>query len=279
MLTKGHFFMQCCSALFIVFLLSGCDPMELKVSQEKAPAQDISSQCSKAINSHRILFAHMSVGNDILAGLALAAAPVQVPIAIQEINAGASPAAGGSAGISHFKIGANAQPLQKIAKFKEFLLSNNNGQAFDLVGIKLCYVDIKQKTDIQAVMHEYAALVREVKDRYPHITFVHFTVPLTTHYRGLKSRVKHLIFGDQDNIKRNAYNELLCETFKDQAVIDIARIESTFADGSRSEHSFFQTRHYSLIPAYTTDGGHLNDAGKRIVAVYFAEGLCKALPH
>jgi lysophospholipase L1-like esterase len=272
---RGSFFIQCFSAVFFI-ILSGCDSMESKVSMERAPAKSIPAECTRALNGHRILFAHMSVGYDIMAGLALAAGPSQEKIAIQEIDAG-SPADSRSSGISHIKIGANAQPLRKLAGFRQYLLSNNNGQAFDLVGIKLCYVDIKQATDIHAVLQEYAALVKDVTARYPHIKFVHFTVPLTTHSRDLKSRIKHLILGDQDNIRRNAYNEILSETYKNQAVIDIARLESTFSDGSRMEHSFFQTRHYSLIPAYTTDGGHLNDTGKRIVAAPFAEGLCKAL--
>ena len=65
-------------------------------------------------------------------------------------------------------------------------------------------------TDVHALLNAYTALVKEVTERYPHIKFVHFTVPLTAHYSSLKNRIKHIILGDQDNIKRNAYNELLC---------------------------------------------------------------------
>jgi len=275
MLAKYCFFIQCCSTVFFIFL-SGCNPMESKPGKEGAPPRSIAPECVQALNGHRILFAHMSVGNDILSGLAAANSTLKEQIAIQEIDPG-SAAGSRSAGISHFKIGANAQPLKKFANFKKFLLSDNNGQAFDLVGLKLCYVDITAATDIHAVFNEYAAVVKAVTERYPHITCVHFTVPLTTHYRNLKSRIKHVVLGDQDNIKREAYNELLSETYKNQAVIDIARIESTFSDGSRMEHAYFKARHYSLIPAFTTDGGHLNDAGKSSVAAFFAEGLCTAL--
>ncbi len=250
--------------------------MESEVSQEKSFETSISTECIKTINSHRILFAHMSVGDDILSGLALENSTLKEQIAMHKVEA-VSQIDPQKSGISHIAIGANAQPLQKLSNFRQFLFSNNNGQSFDLVGIKFCYVDITHTTDIQAVLNEYTALVKDVKKRYPYITFVHFTVPLTTHYRNLKSRIKHVILGDQDNIKRNTYNELLHEAYKNDEIIDIAGIESTYADGNRMRHSYFQTSHYSLIPAYTTDGGHLNDLGKKRAASPFAEGLCKAL--
>ena len=218
----------------------------------------------------------MSVGNDILSGLASENSTLKEQIVIQSIDADIA-SRSHNTGISHIEIGANAQPLQKLSNFRQFLFSNNNGGSFDLVGIKFCYVDITQTTDIHALLKEYTALVKEVKERYPHIKFVHFTVPLTAHYSSFKNRIKHFILGDQDNIKRNAYNELLCEAYKNQAIIDIARIESSYPDGSRMKHSYFQAGYYSLIPAYTTDGGHLNDLGKKRVAAPFVEGLCKAL--
>ncbi|MBN2106597.1 MAG: SGNH/GDSL hydrolase family protein [Deltaproteobacteria bacterium] len=251
--------------------------MDATVPQEQKRSAGISSQCSRVINSHRILFAHMSVGNDIMAGLASAGGALHEPIAIHAVDAGAAASVSPSPGISHFKIGANAQPLQKFENFKTFLLFRTNGLAFDLVGIKLCYVDIKKNTDILAVFNEYAALVKAVTERYPHIRFVHFTVPLTTHYCGLKSRLKHALLGDQDNMQRSAYNELLRQAYKGEPVIDIARTESTFPDGRRMEHAYFQARYYSLLPAYTADGGHLNDAGRARAAQVFANGLCKAL--
>lgn len=250
--------------------------MESKVTPKKSFESSIKTECIRTINSHRILFAHMSVGDDILNGLVLANSESKEPIAIHHIEA-LSQLDTQNAGISHIKIGANTQPFQKLSNFRQFLLSNNNGQSFDYVGIKFCYVDITNKTDIHALLNEYNALVKDVIMRYPHIKFVHFTVPLTTHYGSLKNRIKTLILGDQDNIKRNTYNELLCETYSNKAIIDIALFESSYPDSSRMKHSYFKAKHNSLIPAYTTDGGHLNDLGKKRVAVPFVESICKAL--
>ena len=275
-LTNRDFLIYCIIILFILF--AGCDPMESKVRPENSFEASIKTECIKTINSHRILFAHMSVGDNILSGLALENSKLKEQITIHNINT-ISKIDTQKLGINHLEIGANTQPLQKLSNFRQFLFSNNNGLSFDLVGIKFCYVDITSTTDIHAVLNEYTELVKDVKKRYPHIKFVHFTVPLTTHYRNLKSRIKHMILGDQDNIARNTYNELLCKAYKSDEIIDIAGIESTYSDGNRMIHSHFQTSHYSLIPAYTTDGGHLNDLGKRIVVLPFVEGLCKALPN
>ena len=250
--------------------------MKSKTNQETVFETSIAPECIKAINSQRILFAHMSVGEDILSGLALENSKLQEPIVVRKIEA-TSQINTQNTGISQIKIGANDQPTQKIANFRRFLFSNNNGKSFDLVGLKFCFVDITNKTDIHALLNEYNALVKNVKERYPHIKFVHFTVPLTTRYESLMGRIKKLVLGDQDNIRRNSYNELLCETYKNQSIIDIAKIESSYPDGSRMQHSYFETIHYSLIPAYTTDGGHLNDLGKKRVVAPFVEGLCKAL--
>lgn len=250
--------------------------MESKKSLDTMAAPNLSEHCIKTVNSHRVLFAHMSVGSNILDGLSAKNRSIKEQLLIKIIE----PASSGKTydqGINHIKIGANSQPYQKLSNFREFLAANDNGRLFDLVGIKFCYVDVTRKTDIHALFKTYDALVKDMQERYPHIKFVHFTVPLTTHYSSLKNRIKTLILGDQDNIKRNAFNELLCATYKKQEIIDIARIESTFPNGSRMQHSYFLAKHYSLIPAYTTDGGHLNDLGKTRVAAEFIGGICKAL--
>jgi hypothetical protein len=250
--------------------------METKISRDTVVETKISAECVTALNTHRILFAHMSVGNDILSGLSAENRVLDKQIAIKKIEATSSSDIPGG-GICDIEIGANTQPLQKLSNLRQFLLSNNNGRLFDLVGIKFCYVDITQKTDIHALLKEYAEVLKDIKERYPHITFVHFTVPLTAHYSSLKNRVKYFILGDQNNIKRTAYNALLCDAYKNEVIIDIARIESSYPDGSRLKHAYFQSSHYSLLPEYTTDGGHLNELGKKIMAAPFAEGLCRAL--
>jgi hypothetical protein len=96
---------------------------------------------------------------------------------------------------------------------------------------------------------------------------IHITVPLTTHARGLKPFIKNIIYGDIENIKRNQFNAMLTKKFKDSdAIFDLAKIESTRPDGSRSAFQYKGETYYSLYNRYTEDGGHLNEIASRIAA-------------
>jgi len=46
--------------------------------------------------------------------------------------------------------------------------------------LKYCYVDITASTDAAALFSKYDALLRSLRLRFPSITFVAATVPLTT---------------------------------------------------------------------------------------------------
>jgi len=48
-------------------------------------------------------------------------------------------------------------------------------------------------------------------------------------------------------------------------LFDIAEIESTLPDGSKVTYDYMGNTYYALAPQYTNDGGHLNEAGRRIV--------------
>ena len=51
-----------------------------------------------------------------------------------------------------------------------------------------------------------------------------------------------------------------------EPVYDLARMESTFADGKRSSFTKDGKTYHSLVPDYTRDGGHLNETGREIAA-------------
>ncbi len=70
-----------------------------------------------------------------------------------------------------------------------------------------------------------------------------------------------------DNIKRNQYNQLLKEYYEGkEPVFDLAKIESTYPDGKRCTFEKDGKTYYSLVSEYTSDGGHLNEKGRKIVA-------------
>ena len=112
----------------------------------------------------------------------------------------------------------------------------------------------------------------DLKVRYPHTTFIHFTVPLVASPVGLKTTLKRLInypvkWTDPGNIKRNEYNKLILQEYSaKQPVFDLAGIESTYPDGSRCYFKNGGEKFFTLVSAYTNDGAHLNPMGRKHVA-------------
>ena len=111
----------------------------------------------------------------------------------------------------------------------------------------------------------------QLKAKYPDMVIIHFTTPLTQRQTGIKASIKKLIGrpigGVDDNIKRNEYNEMLIKKYEGkEPVLDIAKIESTFPDGTRETFSQDGKSYYSMVPEYTYDGGHLNETGRKKVA-------------
>jgi lysophospholipase L1-like esterase len=100
------------------------------------------------------------------------------------------------------------------------------------------------------------------------LKFIHFTSPLVTQQKGIKAFIKKMIGrevrGYKDNLIRQKYNELIRNSYKN--IFDLAEIESTLPDGTRTIHSIDGESYYSLYSGYTDDGGHLNKEAAKIVA-------------
>ena len=97
---------------------------------------------------------------------------------------------------------------------------------------------------------------------------------------GVKSMVKQLLGrplrGYDDNIKRTHFNEMLRnELGKNEPVFDLAAVEATPADGRRLTFAKRGNQFQALVPAYTDDGGHLNEQGRLAVAEQFLITLAK----
>ena len=78
-----------------------------------------------------------------------------------------------------------------------------------------------------------------LKEAYPETIFIHVTMPLTSIQTGPKAWVKKIIGrqirGIDDNIKRNQFNDMLRKEGEGKApIFDLAKIESTLPDGTRS---------------------------------------------
>ncbi len=233
----------------------------------------------ETVGSSRILFGHQSVGRNILAGLASLAGECGVSIRIAEITT-VPPDSG--PGLFHSNIGKNGDPQSKCDAF-ESLLMRPERPAYDLAVMKFCYVDLGRSTplDAEAMAACYARLVEVIAKQRPDIRLMHMTMPLRAEWTGWKVRVNRLLGRDipvdTENAMRNAFNDALRDRYGSELFFDLAALESTRADGSRSSFQFKGRTVYSLAHEYTHDGGHLNPAGQRWVAAAFVRALAKAL--
>ena len=142
--------------------------------------------------------------------------------------------------------------------------------------MKFCFVDFSEETDVADLFRKYVDTFAGLKASCPGTTIVHVTVPLTGSPGGLKwmarNVVKRLIGrkvrGPRDNRTINAFNDLLRQKYLGhEPLFDLAALESTHADGSREAIEEGGRTLFSLAPEYTFDGGHLNETGRRMVAL------------
>jgi lysophospholipase L1-like esterase len=90
--------------------------------------------------------------------------------------------------------------------------------------------------------------------QYPNVKFIYVTNPLTTSDAAA-------------NYARERYNQLVRSTYGSTGrVFDIAAVESTQPNGSRVSGTYGGNTFYSLYSEYSSDGGHLNSAGRSAAA-------------
>ncbi len=222
----------------------------------------------KALANARIFFGHQSVGENILEGIQDLAKDSPAP-SLRLVKT-RNPASLSEPAFAHTDIGRNEDPKSKCDDFAS-LMDKGFGTRTDIAFFKFCFVDIMAGTDVEQVFSHYRSTMERLKKQYPNTTFVHVTVPLMTVPAGPKVWIKKalgILEGwHADNAARSRYNELLLAHYRGkEPVFDLAAIESTFPDGRRSSFRYKGSSSYSLVPAYTDDGGHLNSFGRRLVA-------------
>ena len=68
-------------------------------------------------------------------------------------------------------------------------------------------------------------------------------------------------------MKRDEFNRLLLSAYAGkEPVYDLAKAESTYPSGTRSEMTSDSRDFYTLAPDYTDDGEHLNETGRQAAA-------------
>ena len=221
----------------------------------------------RALSGERVFFGHQSVGGNIVDGIAAVLAehpgiPLRVADAATLDSAGAP-------GIYHGLVGTNGDPASKTAAFDAIVDQGAPG-----VGIlKYCYVDVDGRSDPDSLFASYHREMVSLRARHPNLNIVHVTMPLTTiggRRELVMARLRGRTTSRDLNVIRNRYNALLRQAYANkEPVFDLARLESTHADGSRAFFVRGGDTVYTLAPEYTDDGGHLNASARHAAAREF----------
>lgn len=269
----SKFFRSVIGSALVGLLLPGCssrhEDSPIDLAAVKADLQTVSRA--------RILFAHQSVGRNLLQGIKELSDETGVPLRIQDVSA-TSPDAG--PGLFHANVGENGEPLSKIEGFKQ-LVGSAASAPYNVAALKFCYADLAADArDKAGLLERYSSAMKQVEASSPGIHLLHVTSPLRGDPPGLKSSLMRMLGKtdgeDAENVERNAYNRALLASLKPANVFDIARVESTYSDGTRSSITRDGATVYTLATEYTNDGGHLNEHGRRRVAAVFLHSLALA---
>ncbi len=230
----------------------------------------------RSIAARAVYFGHQSVGDDITGGIDRLNAELSLGLRVVETHA---PSAVAHPAFVHFHAGRNMNPASKNAAMLEMLAARPRPDR-PIVLLKYCYVDIDRNTDLKAVFNAYRATVRAINSRFPDVTLIHATVPVTTVESSMKAEVKRLMGKGSvrdDAVARQRYNAMVRAAFRErEPLFDIARIESTRNDGSRVQFSWKGEQIESMAPEYTRDGGHLNERGQALVAKELLDVIARA---
>jgi hypothetical protein len=236
-----------------------------------ADINEVSQEDWEELAAKTIYFGHQSVGNNIVAGM------TQVMQEHPEVKLSIKEAQGdqdlNGPVFAHSAIGKNRDPQSKISEFKNKMHSGM-GKQVDIALFKFCYIDINGNTDINAMFEEYASAMDELQREYPNVTFVHSTVPLEVAGSPLKNKIKKMIgkplYQQEANMKRNQFNQMLLNKYTGQSpVFDLAGYESLSGAGKRTGFKAGGGNYFTLNPAYSSDGSHLNSQGQTAIATQF----------
>ncbi len=264
------------SAVFVLLAaFSACGKGTVGTATPSNP-NVLTDQQIAAVMAKKIFFGHQSVGNNIVQGIR----DLEKVDPRLKLNITKSPDPQSVVGPAfvEFEIGQNGNPQSKIDSFAA-ILDKGMGAQGGIAMFKFCYVDIDASTDVPAMFAGYRDAMSTLKERYPSLKIVHVTAPLTTVEPAAKAWIKSLL-GKATlraaNVKRNQFNNLMRQTYAGRATLfDLAAIESTRSDGSRSYFTRGSENVYTLAPEYTVDGGHLNEAGRRAVAAQLLLALAR----
>jgi hypothetical protein len=257
-------------------LLASCGGPEMTIPQAPEAPQATFAAVTRdqwrTLAGERMFFGHQSVGGNIIDGVkAVLADHPEIPLKVFD-----SSTLGSSSppGLYQARIGQNGDPGSKLAAFDTIV-----GRGAPSVGIlKFCFVDVEGARNPDSLFAAYQSGIAALRARTPGLVVVHVTMPLTTTGEGrrdlLLARLRGRPTSYELNLIRNRYNALLRLAYVGQEpVFDLARLESTRADGTRAYFVRGADTVYTLATDNTDDGSHLNARARRAVAEAFLATL------
>lgn len=208
-------------------------------------------------------FAHASVGANIMDGIADLHRLEPKSYEIRSLTAGSSPPPSTERGVIYEQQRGN--PGWK-AKEDMFSANVRNGWHFPRVDVainKLCFIDEL------ASLNYYINSMTNLEAACPGTMIVYTTMPLTTKE-------------DLKNYLRNRYNDRLRQWCRQEGKVlwDLADIEAHDPMGKLCTFRYWGADRQKLCPEYTSDGGHLNERGRDLVArSFYAMGAALAMEH
>jgi hypothetical protein len=242
-------------------------------------ASDITADDLATVSRTKVFFGHMSVGMNVLNGVAgvYAAHGMTAP----PIEQGAIEPDTAAGFLGHAFIGENEKPVLKIQDF-DARIRSGIGQQVDVAMMKLCYVDVMDATDVSALFATYSETIAALERDFPKMTFVHVTVPLMTEQRQLSKLKSRLTgrsrYGPSENVARERLNVLIRREYAGGHLFDLAATESTAPDGRRATGTYRGQQYYRLYDGYASDNGHLNGEGARVAATAWLKAIAQASP-
>jgi len=255
------------AALLVLMTINISEGGAMRKANDEAENTEAAAALDSSLRNvadKRIYFGHQSIGFNILDGIGdIAKDHPGSGLNLVKTN---DPLAFKVPVFAHFTVGENEDPSSKIDDFARSLDKGIGGNA-EIAFFKFCYVDINRTTNIDKIFAAYKSTMERLKSQYPNTRFVHVTAPLTLSNFSVSSLIKKVLGSEDNNIRKNTFNEMLVREYKGKdPIFDLAAIESTYPDGSRSVFKEGGKPYYSLAPEYTEDGGHLNEKGRRIMA-------------
>jgi hypothetical protein len=236
-------------------------------ARDQGRCGDVPGPVWEALARKRIYFGHQSVGANILDGIreimGRRAADGLVILETEDAADLDRPA------LAHSTIGRNGDPGSKIDHFRA-ILEGGVGRVADVAMFKFCFVDIDRSTDIGALFEHYARTITALGKDFPRLRIVPWTVPLTGPAPGLRPALRRLLgrgpSAADENRDRAAFNARIRREFGG-LVYDLAGAEAAPRKRQGGPSAAGGGDGPVLDPGYSSDGGHLNERGRRVIAI------------